>query len=209
MDGGFVLVEAEAEGKMTWRTGLTIADSGETLTVSIPLMRGGAMNPTPAATELIPAPPAPKAVPVEAHRTVETPPKVVTSAKVEPVSPSRPRLTRLERTGIALLCTGALSAGAAVGFTLRAVSKNKESEKGCFDDVCTDDARLDRLQARGSGNIATVATAAAAALGTSGLIALLVGARRKHDVRSDAATRVRASAWIAPSSAGGAISGGF
>ncbi len=209
MDGGFLLVEAEAEGKITWRTGLTIAESGEALTVSIPLMSPGAASAAPLIVDPPPPPPPPPPAPsVAAAPKVEAPPKIETPTKVEPSKPGRAKLSRLERTGIALLCTGALSAGAAVGFTLRAVSKNRESDQGCVDDVCSEDARLDRLQARGSGNIATVATAAAAALGTSGLIAFLIGARRQRDARAEA-SRVRASAWVNGNGAGGVFSAGF
>jgi hypothetical protein len=195
MDGGFVLVEAEAEGKITWRTGVTIAESGQALSVAIPLMRTGTASPPPTPSAEAAPRVVPETVPVPVTRPVERP----TAGK---------KLSTLERTGIALLVSGAVSAGLAIAFTLRAVSKDKDSDAGCYDDLCTKQARRDRLDARSAGNIATIATAGAAALASGGLISFLVGARRRRDERQRA-TGLRASAWIDPHSAGAAVSGGF
>jgi hypothetical protein len=191
MDGGFLLIEAEAEGKITWRTGVTIAESGEALSVTIPLMRTHAAAPPAAVAEPVP-PPAAKPAPI------------VKAPKSPRPEPADRKLSTLERTGIALFAAGAVSAGLAIGFTVRAVNRDKASDSGCFDDVCTKEARRDRLDARSAGNIATIATVGAAAFVTGGLITYVLGAKRRRDER-----RVRASAWIDPHSAGAAVSGGF
>lgn len=197
MDGGFLLVEAEAEGKITWRTGVTLAESGQALSVTIPLMRTGSASVPPVAE------PAPKIVaPVEPSPRTDV-------TKSERSAPPEKGLSTLERTGIALFAAGAVSAGVAIGFTVHAVNKDKDSDGGCTQDLCLDqDARRSRLDARSAGNIATIAAVGAAAFVSGGLISYLLGAKRRRDERR-AATRVRASAWLDPHSAGAALSGGF
>jgi hypothetical protein len=188
IDGGFVLVEAEAEGKTSWRTGVTLAESNQALTVTIPLLGPSATSTPPAAK---PAAADPAFGPAQTAR------------------PHEPRFSTVQRTGIAFMSVGAAAAGVDVGFTIQAVRKNKSSDSGCYDDVCTKSARNDRLDARTAGNIATAATVAAGAFAAGGLIAYLVGTKRKKDTRLTPSERVHASAWADPHGIGAMVSGGF
>ncbi|HEX6242200.1 MAG TPA: hypothetical protein VFZ61_14920, partial [Polyangiales bacterium] len=195
VDGGFVLVEAEAAGKTPWQRRFTVADSVDALKLVIP-----SLTPlSPPVTALVPSAPASApSSPAPAPATPAPPSK----------KPAPKRLTGAQWAGIGLFAAGAAAAGVAAGFTVKAARENKDSSAGCVDDVCTPEARELRLSARRAGNIATVSAAASGAFVAAGLVSYLIG-RRRDDRRSAARTAPRLSAWLSPSGAGASVTGGF
>jgi hypothetical protein len=180
-DGGFVLVEAEAEGKLPWRHRLTLADSGDVLTVMIPVL-----EPHKASAPLQAAPPRP-----------------VVARRVPEAKPRGRRFSPAEKAGIALLGGGAVGAVIAVGYTAAAVSKNNDSKANCDSDLCTPKGREIREDARRAGDIATIAVVAATTVSAAGLITFLVGRSRSRE------RRVAASGWVSPGGGGAAVAGRF
>jgi hypothetical protein len=184
VDGGLVLVEVEAEGRLPWQKHFTIAESGQTLSLTIPTLVPRVVAPPPTPTRHVPV--------------------------VRPSPKPAPRsFNGAEIAGITLMSAGGVSAILAAGFTVQAVRKNNQSETDCIDDLCTPEGRETRLDARRAGDIATISVITATTLGATGLISYLVGRSRGNDVRRARSASVRASGWIAAQGAGAGVTGGF
>jgi hypothetical protein len=185
MDGGFVVIEVEAKDRATWTKHVTLADSGDALTLTIPSLGE-----------------APATVPV-------LPPALVRAAPVSPKPAKKARLTPSEVAGISMMSASAIGASVAIAYTIKALHKNNESDDKCAGDLCTPAGRQARLDARSAGDVATVAVIATTAVASAGLITFLVGrSKRRNDVRRDHAA-VRANGWVGPNSGGAFVSGSF
>jgi hypothetical protein len=194
LDGGSALIEASAEGRQPWSTSLTLAASGDALTLAIP-----ALEPL--------APEVPFLWPGAASAAAgEAPVLVPKTAERSDRLPRR--LSPAQWTGIGLLGAAGVGLSVGLGFTVRAIRKDNDSEAGCIDDACTAGARADRLAARTAGNAASIAIATGLGLGTAGLITYLVGRRPPAHAESARPT-LAAAAWAAPRAAGAALSGRF
>jgi hypothetical protein len=184
MDGGFVVIEVEAKDRAIWTKHVTLADSGDALTLTIPSLGEAPAN--------VPALP---------------PPVVHATASPKPVK--KARLSATEVAGIAMMAASAIGAGVAIGYTTKALHKNSESEDKCAGDLCTPAGREARLDARKAGDVATVAVIATTAVASAGLITYLVGRSKRHnDVRRDHAN-VRANGWVTANSGGAFVTGSF
>jgi hypothetical protein len=180
VDGGFVLVEAEAAGRLPWRQPVKVADSGDVVSLTIP-----SLEPEKKASPPLPA--APLAVP-----------------RVRQTRSRAPMFSTAEKTGIGLMAAGALGATVSLGYTGRAIQKGNDSRAACDEDTCSPAGRAVREQARRAGDVATISVLAATAVGATGLITFLVGRKNKRE-RPD----VRASGWFAPGGAGASLAGRF
>jgi hypothetical protein len=185
MDGGFVVIEVEAKDRATWTKHVTLADSGDALTVTIPSLGE-----------------APAALPV-------LPPPVVHTAPASPKPHKKARFSASEVAGITMMSASAIGAAVAIGYTVKALHKNSESEDKCAGDLCTPAGREARLDARKAGDVATIAVIATTAVASAGLITFLVGRSKRHnDARRDHAS-VHANGWVAAHSGGAFLAGSF
>jgi hypothetical protein len=191
VDGGFLLVEAEAAGRQPWSQHVRVADSGDAVTLTVP----------PLKPELKPAS---AAQPAQAVAPTRLLPVHETGPRAHETRPRGPSFSPAEKTGMALMGLGAVGATVSLGYTVRALQKSGDSRADCEDDTCSSAGLAVRKQARRAGDIATVSVLAAVVTGGSGLIAFLVG-RENKDKRRD----VRASGWFAPSGAGASLAGRF
>lgn len=184
LDGGNQLVEVVAPAKKPWSTSVSLGDSNDAKRVEVPALEDVAPEPAPAAKlAAAPAPP---------HAKPNAPPSSGMSA------------TRW--AGIATLGVSAVMAVTGGVFVLRAMAKNSDSESGCYGDLCTLDARRDRLYARDAGNAATISFVVAGALAVSGVVLYIAGGQSSETRANPAVT---ATAWVAPGTAGGALHGSF
>ncbi len=179
VDGGFLLVEAEALGAKPWRQHVKVADSGEAVTLTVPVLE-------PERQAAVPARPAPAAAPAVVRYR-------------EPPRSRGPLFSPAERSGLALMAIGAVGATVSLGYTVRALQKGGDSRADCDEDMCSPAGRAVREQARKAGDIATISVLTAVVAGGAGLVTFLV-ARENKDKRRD----VRASGWLAPSGGAGA-----
>lgn len=190
-DGGDLTVEASAPGRVPWRASVALAPSGDAQTVSIPELQPQPAPEIAARPELQAEPAAAAAAPVVARDERAT-----------------SRFSAPQWAGIGLMAGGGVALAVGVGFTVRAIRKDDDSELGCFDDLCTPAARADRLEARDAGNAATIAIASGAALATAGLVSYLVGRRRERPGHA-ARRALDAAAFATPHVAGAAVRRSF
>jgi hypothetical protein len=188
MDGGFVVVEVEAPGKASWSKHISLADTGEVLTLTLPPL--GATAPS--------APPPPVTPARGAQRDLRL------RLQTKPA-----RFNATEIVGIGLMAASAVGAAVAIGYTAVAVRKNHKSNDHCEDDICTSEGRTMRLDARKAGDIATIAVIATTAVAASGLITYLVGRHRPKDQPHDDTVRLSAGGFIVRTGGGAGISGSF
>jgi len=66
-------------------------------------------------------------------------------------------LSPTQWVGLGAIGAGVVGLGVGTFFTARALSWNRDSNKGCIGDVCTAAARQERLDAHSAGNAATAA----------------------------------------------------
>jgi hypothetical protein len=184
VDGGEHVVEAWAPGKKTWRTTLVIAASIDPRTVIVPKLEAQAPE----------APPPARRASVTARRATRTPRR----------APESNAPTAVQWLGIAAIGAGVVGLGAGGYFTLRALNQNQKSNAGCEGDVCTKEGRRDRLDARRSGDVATIAFAAGGALAAAGFVLMIAGRADTESPRG-----VTAAPWIAPRAAGASLRGSF
>jgi hypothetical protein len=185
IDGGEHVVEAWAPGKKTWRTTLTIAASIDARTVIVPQLEN---EPRKVAAPIARAAATQRRAPAPRRDAPEPKPRA-----------STPWL------GIVAVSTGLVGLGVGGYFTLRALSKNQDSNAGCEGDVCTPEGRRDRIDARHAGNAATIAFAAGGALAVTGFILVIAGGPSESDSRRS----LNAGAWFVPGSAGATLHGSF
>lgn len=189
MDGGFVVIEVEAKGRATWTKHVTLADSGDSLTLTIPSL-GEAPATLPVVSAAAAAP--------------------VAASKAPPPPPARPKKAKFspgEIAGIVLMGSSAIGAAVSIAYTAKAVHKNNESEDECENDLCTEKGKQARLDARHAGDVATAAVIATTVVASAGLVTFLVGRHRKHDRRQTA--QLHGGGWLTGTSGGAAISGSF
>jgi hypothetical protein len=209
IDGGLQVIEATSRGKKSWRTQVSVAVSGESLTVSVP--------PLDDLREATAAPvPAPRKAPPEPARAAADPPKAIEPEAVEkapvlpppapePVMDSASGLTGIQRWGIVSGVAGVVGLGVGGYFAHRAVSKNSDSQDACFGDLCTAAGKEDRLDARSAGDVATIALAAGGALTVSGIAMYVLG----HRTRSSSSAFIQAVPLVDVSGGGAALQGQF
>jgi hypothetical protein len=186
LDGGNQLVEAVAPAKKPWSASVSLENSHDAKRVVVPALEDVAPEPAPVA-KLAAAPAAPSAEPRQ-H-----------------AAPSS-GMSATRWAGIATLGVSAVMAVTGGVFVLRAMAKNSDSESGCYGDLCTLNARRDRLYARDAGNAATISFVVAGALAVSGVVLYIAGGQSSE---TRANTAVSATAWVAPGSAGGLLHGSF
>jgi hypothetical protein len=162
---------------VAWSTTVEAAPSGDALTLVVP--------------ELAVVPPAAE-------------PREVVPVKAEEIAHDA-GLNAMQWTGLGLLGAGACGVVASIILVVRAESKNDASQRGCQGDLCTLDARRDRLYARDAGNAATVAFLATTGLTVTGLV--LYWAAGQHDsTHTDTDHSALRFGW---SGAGGFVRGEF
>jgi hypothetical protein len=195
MDAGDVQIEVSAAGRQPWQTSIALATrDAQTLTVpvleplqpEVPFLWAGPASPSP------PEPAAPAPAPQSASP-----------------EPSQPRLSPVQWTGIGLMAAGGVGLSVGLGFTVSAIRKDDASQAGCIDDLCTPEAREDRLAARDAGKAASVAFASGVVLGSAGLITYLVGRRRELAPSAPRSAAIAAAPWAAPHAYGAALLGRF
>lgn len=189
VDGGKQTIEAWAKDKRTWRTEVAMAASIDAKTVVIP-----ALEQAPAKFRQVAA----AARPVQRLRGTRP-----------PRSDRSRRHSFSPWWGITTLGVGLAGVSVGTYFTISAIRKNQDSNAGCDGDLCTGDARQERLDARHAGNLATVAFVAGGVLATIGVVLLIVSG---HSARADRAADRAALAgapWIGPRAAGATLRGSF
>jgi hypothetical protein len=190
-DGGSYTIEASAPGKKTWTDTVVVAEARDDKTVTIPALASEAAAAPLAAADADEAPaPARETKPAKRRRP-----------------PPDDSLTTTQWAGLATMGAGLIVAGVGGAFVLHAVGKDKDSEDGCVENLCTADSRRDRLYARDAGNAATIALITSGGLLASGLVLYLVGGRSSAE--SQVQARVSAGAWALPGGGGAQLHGTF
>jgi len=116
------------------------------------------------------------------------------------------RAVKLKRLGVGLLSAGGAGLALGLGFSLRAILKNNDSNAGCDGDICHGDARESRLEARRAGNAATLSLSFGAVFAASGLATYFYGGKRASS-KLDA--RRLPAPWVSPHGGGASIQGAF
>ncbi|RYE87709.1 MAG: hypothetical protein EOO75_14120 [Myxococcales bacterium] len=180
VDPGSHSVEVRASGKLPWTTKVQVTAAGRAV-VDVPAL---ADAPRPTTTSVAP----------------------VASSPVAPVRPPADTSRATLRTvswitggaGVVLLGVGGILAA-------QAVSKNKDSSANCDGNLCTDQGKQDRDDARSAGNLATGAAVVGVALAATG-VTLFVLSRGKPDA---AVSRLQLSPTVAPGQGGLWFRGAF
>ena len=186
IDGGAHVVEVWAPGSKTWRTTLTLAASIDARTVVVPPLEPEVPQARDAARE---------AARAARHARSRSPSHVD-----ESYGP-----TATQWLGIAATGVGIVGLGVGAYFAVLAMSKNRSSSAGCEGDVCTAEARGDRLDARQAGDRATISLAAGGAIAVTGLVLILAGGEPERDSRH----ALRAAPLIGARTAGATLQGSF
>ena len=149
VDPGEHRVEVSAPGKKTWSARVVIGPEHDTKQIDVPLLEDlpPAPSPPPSAATLA-------SLPVLAH------PPAIDEAERQ----------RSRRTvGLVLIGTGALGAGVASYFGVRAIGKRHDSDALCLGGRCTTEGAALNDQAKSAADVSTVVFAAGAALVGVGL----------------------------------------
>jgi hypothetical protein len=176
IDGGAVTIEASAPGMKTWKTTVTVAESQDVKTVTVPVLADAdeaAEDRLATARAHNEAPSAPPITPV-------VPPPSPSSVDVAPSAslpgPEMPRRSSAwQGAGAATFVAGVASLGFGTVFGLRAKSKNDDSKPECQGNICTAQGRQDRWDAHDAGNMATYGFIAGGVLTVGGAAMYLLG----------------------------------
>ncbi|MFT3922977.1 MAG: hypothetical protein QM778_10615 [Myxococcales bacterium] len=185
LDGGTAYVDLRVDGTKVWSTQAQIASKQGRAFVHVPSLR-------------VPADRAASAPPVAAA-PVETKP---TPAPAREPRPNQ----RLKWLSVGLMSAGGAGLALGLGFSLRAILKNNDSDAGCSGDVCHGEARESRLEARRAGNAATVSLTLGTALAASGVVTYFLGWKRQG-AKLDA--RRLPTPWVMHQGGGASIQGAF
>jgi hypothetical protein len=171
VDGGTYAIEASAPHKKPWRAKVTVAATGDRQSITVPTLEDDKTLPSETKPRKLP--------PLQKGENVaDRPPaaalasSATATAPGENPAPAKHGFGWVDTTAIA---AGVVGLGVGTAFMLQAIGKNEQSEAGCAGDVCTAEARQDRLDALDAGRVATVAFAAGGALVATGLTIYLVG----------------------------------
>lgn len=104
--------------------------------------------------------------------------------------------------GIITASAGVVAFGLSAGFVLQASSLNDDSKAGCDGDLCTTEAREQRLDAVSAGNVAS-------AMALGGAVLVCTGAALFFSSGSEHASEYALAPWVAPNAAGATASGRF
>jgi hypothetical protein len=195
-DGGVRQVEVSAHGKQAWSTSVTLAESGDALTVAIPALAPLA---SPSAVAAVPA--------RDDLPFLYSPPEPAPRAAAAPLREREGRRSPAEWTGIGLMASGALSLTIATGYMARAIHKDNVAEVDCEGAGCESAAQENQLASQRATDGAAVSALVGLGLSAGGLISFLVGRHHRPSARSAACTA--ASAWAAPGAFGAAVRGSF
>jgi serine/threonine-protein kinase len=182
-----------AVGVAAWGTAVPV-DPGEHLVEVTapgkkPWSKGLAIR-TPASKEKLAIPPL-----EEAPRTERALP---------PSEPAGGGLSAMQQTGLVFGGLGLVAVGVGAYFGLQAIQKNNLSDQGCVNDACDATSKQTRLEARSSGNVATVAFVGGGALLVGGAIMYFAG-----DSGAGKRSGVRATPAVGQSELGLQVAGSF
>jgi hypothetical protein len=212
VDGGMQIIEASAPGKRAWHAHIFVAGEGDERMVTVPRLEDA--EPEKLAFEDSRTDPA-----VEGREDPEPlAPQLVVAERVDGVRAeaapgladreidSSRGLAPLQRIGLAVGGAGLVGVGAGAFFAFRAVSQNNDSKTGCTADRCMPPAKQDRLDARESGELATIGMICGGALTAAGVTLYILG--RSPD-RASKQSSLEALPIAGPGVAGGMLQGTF
>jgi tetratricopeptide (TPR) repeat protein len=194
LDGGVKQIEVSAHGKQAWSTSVTLAESGDAITLAIPALAPLAVQ------SAAPAEPARADLPF-----LYAPPESARRAATAPPHEREGRRAPAEWTGIGLMASGALSLTIATGYMARAIHKDNAAEVDCEGAGCESAAQENQLASQRATDGAAVSALVGLGLSTGGLISFLIGRHHRPSARAAACTT--ASAWAAPGAFGAAVRG--
>jgi hypothetical protein len=204
VDGGTYAIEASAPHKKPWRAKITVAASGDRQSITVPALEDDKTLPLEARPRKLPAAP-------NAEKVAEKPPAPA-PAPATPAAPPREVSSAQHRFGWAdtsAIATGVVGLGVGTAFMLQAIGKNEQSKAGCIENVCTPEARQDRLDALEAGRVATIAFAAGGALVATGLAIYLVGGATAKSEKGTASAIEAAPLPLVGGGFGGVLRGTF
>lgn len=186
VDGPRVQIEASAAGRRAWRSSVPVAEQAQVVALMLPelepLTEAPAPGPRASAAEA-PAAAAPKA-----------------SA---PAHPGRAaKIVSLTAAGV-----GVVSLVASGALTLRAARLDDRSSRECDGNLCTQEGKDLRLDARSAGSAATITGAAGLALAGVGIVTYVVLTKRGR--HREQAPRVQAAPFVLRDGAGAVLGGRF
>jgi hypothetical protein len=180
VDGPRAQVEATAARHQAWRSTFPVAEEHQVIALMLPVL------------EQLPGSIAGAPAPVPARREA--------SAKRDPQRAGK--IASLAAAGIGL---GSLIASGAL--TIRAVKLDDRSASECDGNLCTQEGKDLRLDARSAGSAATITGAAGIALAGAGIATYFVLSRRGR--RGERSPHVQAAPFVFRESAGAVIRGHF
>jgi hypothetical protein len=186
VDGPSVLVEATSARHQTWRSSFPVAEDHQVVALMLPDLE----NLPPAGSGSAPAP--------ASARSASSPSR-------EPSGPRFPHIARVSSLTVAGVGVGVLIASGAL--TLRAAKLDDRSGARCDGNLCTQEGKDLRLDARSAGTAATITGVAGAVLAGAGLVTYFV--LRRNSPPSERNPRLQASAFVHQGSAGAVIGGTF
>jgi hypothetical protein len=205
VDGGTQQIEASAPGREKWRTSVVVAPKGDTKTVTVPPLEES----EPAVATLA-RPPASDPPPIVTTKPDPPSSNNVTAPVERPDPITATHLSALQGAGVATFVAGVAGIGFGGFFTLRAISKNKDSKAGCdSNNVCTAQGAQDRWDAHDAGNLATIGFIGGGVLTVGGAALYLLGRPSRVLVGCAGTTCIEATPAASTDGFGGVVRGTF